>query len=169
MRGLESPPRQLALAVERRDRIGGMWESFSPAAQERVLKSQIRDRQREANRLHKVMQETGIKLDTVASDLLGKSDRAMLDALVKGTTDPVVLADLARGRLRTKIPPCARRSTAGSTHSMRWSSGGSSPTSTTSTKRSTSSPRRSRSNSALSQRRLSRSARSLASRAAPPR
>jgi transposase len=70
----------------------------------RYRKSQIRDRQREANRLHKVMQETGIKLDTVASDLLGKSGRAMLDALVKGTTDPVVLADLARGRLRTKIP-----------------------------------------------------------------
>jgi transposase len=70
----------------------------------RYRKSQIRDRQREANRLHKVMQETGIKLDTVASDLLGKSGRAMLDALVTGTTDPVVLADLARGRLRAKIP-----------------------------------------------------------------
>jgi transposase len=70
----------------------------------RYRKSQIRDRQREANRLHKVMQDTGIKLDCVASDLLGKSGRAMLDALVRGTTDPVVLADLARGRLRPKIP-----------------------------------------------------------------
>ena len=39
----------------------------------RYRKSQIRDRQREANRLHKVMQDTGIKLDCVASDLLGKS------------------------------------------------------------------------------------------------
>jgi transposase len=86
----------------------------------RYRKSQIRDRQREANRLHKVMQETGIKLDYVASDLLGKSGRAMLDALVKGTTDPVVLADLARGRLRTKIPALARRSSDGSTHSTRW-------------------------------------------------
>jgi transposase len=70
----------------------------------RYRKSQIRDRQREANRLHKVMQDTGIKLDTVASDLLGKSGRDMLDALVAGTTDPIVLADLARGQLRKKIP-----------------------------------------------------------------
>ncbi len=70
----------------------------------RYRKSQIRDRQREANRLHKVMQETGIKLDCVASDLLGKSGRDMLDALVSGTTDPKVLADLARGQLRKKIP-----------------------------------------------------------------
>jgi transposase len=70
----------------------------------RYRKSLIRDRQREANRLHKVMQETGIKLDTVASKLLGKSGRAMLDALVSGTTDPDVLADLALGKLRTKIP-----------------------------------------------------------------
>jgi transposase len=70
----------------------------------RYRKSQIRDRQRETNRLHKVMQDTGIKLDCVASDLLGKSGRAMLDALVGGTTDPAVLADLARGQLRKKIP-----------------------------------------------------------------
>jgi transposase len=70
----------------------------------RYRKSQIRDRQRETNRLHKVMQDTGIKLDCVASDLLGKSGRAMLDALVAGTTDPHVLADLALGQLRKKIP-----------------------------------------------------------------
>lgn len=70
----------------------------------RYRKAQIRDRQREANRLHKVMQDTGIKLDSVASDLLGKSGRAMLDALVAGTTDPAVLAELARGQLRKKLP-----------------------------------------------------------------
>ena len=70
----------------------------------RYRKAQIRDRQREANRLHKVMQDTGIKLDSVASDLLGKSGRAMLDALVQGTTDPYVLAELARGQLRKKLP-----------------------------------------------------------------
>jgi len=70
----------------------------------RYRKAQIRDRQREANRLHKVMQDTGIKLDSVASDLLGRSGRAMLDALVAGTTDPKVLADLARGQLRKKLP-----------------------------------------------------------------
>ena len=70
----------------------------------RYRKSNIRDRQREANRLHKMMEDTGIKLDCVASDLLGKSGRAMLDALVSGTTDPNVLADLARGVLRKKLP-----------------------------------------------------------------
>src|SRR3954469_652459 len=70
----------------------------------RYRKSQIRDRQREMNRLHKVMQDTGIKLDCVATDMMGKSGRAMLDALVSGTTDPAVLADLARGQLRKKIP-----------------------------------------------------------------
>jgi transposase len=70
----------------------------------RYRKTQIQDRQREANRLHKILEDTGIKLDCVASDLLGKSGRAMLDALVTGTTDPEVLAELAKGRLRTKIP-----------------------------------------------------------------
>ena len=70
----------------------------------RYRKTQIQERAREANRLHKVMQDTGIKLDCVASDLLGKSGRDMLDALVSGTTDPAVLADLARGQLRKKIP-----------------------------------------------------------------
>jgi transposase len=70
----------------------------------RYRKAQIRDRQREANRLHKIMQDTGIKLDSVASELLGVSGRAMLDALVAGTRDPEVLADLARGGLRRKLP-----------------------------------------------------------------
>ena len=70
----------------------------------RYRKTQIQDRQREANRLHKLLEDTGIKLDCVATDILGKSGRAMLDALVSGTTDPEVLADLAKGRLRVKIP-----------------------------------------------------------------
>jgi transposase len=70
----------------------------------RYRKTQIAERQREANRLHKALEDTNIKLDCVASDILGKSGRAMLDALVAGTTDPTVLADLAQGRLRAKIP-----------------------------------------------------------------
>lgn len=70
----------------------------------RYRKTQIQERAREANRLHKALEDTGIKLDCVASDILGKSGRAMLDALVQGTTDPEVLADLAKGRLRSKIP-----------------------------------------------------------------
>jgi transposase len=70
----------------------------------RYRKAQIRERQREANRLHKALEDTGIKLDCVATDILGASGRAMLDALVSGTTDPKLLADLAKGKLRKKIP-----------------------------------------------------------------
>jgi len=69
----------------------------------RYRKAQVAERQREANRLHKALEDTGIKLDCVASDILGVSGRAMLEALVKGTTDPAVLAELARGRLRAKL------------------------------------------------------------------
>src|SRR3954453_3256601 len=70
----------------------------------RYRKTQINDRQREAARLHKILEDTGIKLGCVASDIMGKSGRDMLDALVAGTSDPVVLAELARGQLRKKIP-----------------------------------------------------------------
>jgi transposase len=70
----------------------------------RYRKTQIQERAREANRLHKALEDTGIKLDCVASDILGTSGRAMLDALIQGTTDPEVLADLAKGKLRAKIP-----------------------------------------------------------------
>jgi transposase len=70
----------------------------------RYRKTQIQERQREANRLHKALEDTGIKLDCVASDILGASGRAMLDALVAGTSDPAVLAELAKGRLRKKLP-----------------------------------------------------------------
>src|SRR6266851_231335 len=70
----------------------------------RYRKAQIGERQREANRLHKILEDTGIKLDCVAADILGASGRAMLEALVAGTTDPAVLADLAKGKLRQKLP-----------------------------------------------------------------
>ncbi|MEO9175642.1 MAG: IS110 family transposase [Gaiellales bacterium] len=70
----------------------------------RYRKAQIGERQREANRLHKILEDTGIKLDCVATDILGVSGRAMLDALVAGTTDPFALAELAKGRLREKLP-----------------------------------------------------------------
>ena len=85
--------------------------SFVPPKPQRQLrtltryrKTQIAERQREANRLHKALEDTGIKLDCVATNILGASGRAMLDALVSGTTDPEILADLAKGRLRAKIP-----------------------------------------------------------------
>src|SRR5215813_1955341 len=70
----------------------------------RYRKALINDRTRVANRLHKALEEAGIKLASVASDILGVSGRAMLAALVQGTTDPAVLADLARGCLRRKLP-----------------------------------------------------------------
>jgi transposase len=70
----------------------------------RYRKTQIEERKREANRLHKALEDTGIKLDCVATDILGKSGRAMLDALVSGTRDPELLAELAQGKLRKKIP-----------------------------------------------------------------
>jgi transposase len=57
-----------------------------------------------ANRIHKVLEDANIKLACVASDVLGASGRDMLEALIAGVTDPIQLADLARKRLREKIP-----------------------------------------------------------------
>ena len=63
-----------------------------------------RERGREAQRLEKLLEDAGIKLSSVASDITGVSGRAMLAALVAGQRDPAVLADLAKRRLRSKIP-----------------------------------------------------------------
>jgi transposase len=70
----------------------------------RYRKTQIEERSREVQRLDKVLQDAGIKLSSVASKTLGVSARRMLDALVAGTHDPELLAELARGRLRRKLP-----------------------------------------------------------------
>jgi transposase len=59
---------------------------------------------RAANRIHKILEDANIKLSAVATDILGKSGRAMLRALVAGERDPAKLAELALGRLRGKIP-----------------------------------------------------------------
>ena len=69
---------------------------------------QVRDRAQEVNRLCKVLEDAGLKLTSVVTDVMGASGRAMLRALVAGTTDPVVLADLARGALRKKLPALRR-------------------------------------------------------------
>jgi len=69
---------------------------------------QLQDRTQEVNRLCKVLEDAGVKLTSVVSDVMGVSGRAMIAALVEGTTDPVVLADLARGRLRKKLPELQR-------------------------------------------------------------
>jgi transposase len=85
--------------------------SFVPPAPIRELrdltrhrKVLIQERTRVANRVHKLLEDAGIKLASVATNILGVSGRAMLEALVHGTTDPEVLADLARGKLRKKLP-----------------------------------------------------------------
>src|SRR5438093_1185763 len=70
----------------------------------RYRKAQIEERVREVQRLDKVLQDAGIKLSSVASETLGVSVRRMLEALVAGTHDPKVLAELAKGRLRQKLP-----------------------------------------------------------------
>ncbi len=63
-----------------------------------------RERSREVQRLEKLLEDAGIKLSSVASDITGVSGRAMLQALIEGERDPAVLADLAKRRLRSKIP-----------------------------------------------------------------
>jgi transposase len=69
----------------------------------RYRKTQTNERTRVAQRIEKVLQDAGLKLSSVASNILGVSGRAMLEALAAGERDPEVLADLAKGRLRPKI------------------------------------------------------------------
>ena len=63
-----------------------------------------RERSREVQRLEKLLEDAGIKLSAVASDIMGVSGRAMLEALIAGDRDPAGLAELAKRRLRSKIP-----------------------------------------------------------------
>ncbi len=63
-----------------------------------------RERTREIQRLEKLFEDAGIKLSSVAADLNGASTRAMLGALLAGETDPAAMADLAKKRMRVKIP-----------------------------------------------------------------
>jgi transposase len=70
----------------------------------RYRKKQIEDRTQEVNRLYRLLETAGVKLASVMTDVMGRSGRAMLDALLGGQTDPATLAELARGRLRPKIP-----------------------------------------------------------------
>jgi transposase len=70
----------------------------------RYRKTQIDTRAAEVQRLEKLLQDAGIKLTSVASRLLTASGRAMIEALIAGQRDPGVLAELAKGKLRPKIP-----------------------------------------------------------------
>ena len=62
------------------------------------------ERGREVQRLHKVLEDARVKLSSVASSVLTKSGREMIDALVAGQRDPEILAEMAKGRIRVKIP-----------------------------------------------------------------
>jgi transposase len=64
----------------------------------------VRDRATVANRIQKILEDANIKLASVASDVLGVSGRAMIRALIDGQDDPDELAELAKRRLRGKIP-----------------------------------------------------------------
>jgi transposase len=85
--------------------------SFVPPGPIRELRDLTRYRKRliqahtaEVQRVQTTLEDAGIKLDSVAADVVGVSGRAMLAALVAGERDPQVLAELARGRLRNQLP-----------------------------------------------------------------
>lgn len=85
--------------------------SFIPPRSQRELRDLTRQRtqllgehSRIVNRIQKVLEDANIKLDSVASDVVGTSGRLMLQALIAGESDPEKLANLAKLRLRSKIP-----------------------------------------------------------------
>jgi transposase len=90
-------------------RHGLLRSSYIPDRPQRELRelvrhrrSLIRQRVQIVNRIQKVLEGANIKLSSVASDVVGVSGRAMVEAMISGEQDPKVLADLARGRLREK-------------------------------------------------------------------
>jgi transposase len=90
---------------------GLLRASFVPPEPIRQLRDLTRyrtvlaeERTREAQRLEKELEDAGIKLSSFATDILGISGRAMLEALIRGERDAQVLAEMARGRMRSKIP-----------------------------------------------------------------
>jgi transposase len=96
-------------------RYGLLRPSFVPDRAQRELReltryrtSLVQERAAEASRLQKTLEGANLKLGDVASNVLGRSARAMLEQLVAGQTDAVALAQLARGRLREKIPQLER-------------------------------------------------------------
>jgi transposase len=91
-------------------RHGLLKASFVPEVDQRDLRDLTRyrtklvqTRAQEINRVQKVLEDANIKLGSVASDVLGASGRAMIEQLIAGQSDPVLLADLAKARLRQKI------------------------------------------------------------------
>lgn len=90
---------------------GLLKASFVPPLPQRELRdltrtraSVLQDKSRVANRLQKILEDANVKLGSVASDVLGVSGRKMVRALIAGEADAAEVAELARGRLRKKIP-----------------------------------------------------------------
>ena len=75
----------------------------------RYRKKLIEERSRETQRVQKLLEDAGIKLDSVVSDILGVSARQMLEALIAGVRDVEALAELAQTRMRPKIRSCGGR------------------------------------------------------------
>lgn len=78
----------------------------------RYRKALINEKSREINRIHKMLEDAGVKISSFASDVMGVSGRDMIRALIAGQGDPVALADLARGKLRAKLPELTKALTA---------------------------------------------------------
>src|SRR5260370_6487243 len=70
----------------------------------RYRKTLVQERAQEANRLQKVLESANIKLAAVVADVLGTSGREMLEALIAGEQDPIAMAQVARSRMRRRIP-----------------------------------------------------------------
>ena len=92
-------------------RHGLLQASFIPPRGQRDVRDLTRyrtklvqERAREVNRVQGVLERANIKLASVVSDVMGVSSRAILAALVDGRADPATMAELARGRLRSKMP-----------------------------------------------------------------
>jgi len=90
---------------------GLLRASFVPERPQRDLRDLTRQRSqlaaeqsRVSNRIHKTLEDANIKLGCVATDILGVSGQAMIRALIAGQEDPNQLADLARRKLRNKLP-----------------------------------------------------------------
>ena len=74
----------------------------------RYRKKLIEEHTREVQRLQKVLEDAGVKLDSVVTDVTGKAARSMIEALIAGERDSVVLAEMALTRMRPKIPELRR-------------------------------------------------------------
>jgi transposase len=113
--GRPKTDKQDAIWLAKLNERGMLRPSFVPPVEIRRLRDYTRlrsdltrDRSRHVQRLEKLLEDALIKLSSVATDIMGVSGRAMIEALIAGERDPQVLAELARGRMRVKRPRLIR-------------------------------------------------------------